>query len=361
MTLSLQGISKKYETVEAVKKMDLIIEEGELLVLVGPSGCGKTTILRMLAGIIPSDEGKIVFRQQDLSNLPPEDRPTVTVFQDYALFPHMNVYQNIAYGLKVRGADKKTVHEKINHYMKLMQIKDMGERNINALSGGQKQRVALARAMVVDPDILLFDEPLSSLDAKLRVEMREEIRQIQQKTGITAVYVTHDQEEALAIADRVAVMNQGVIEQIGPPEEIYYRPKTAFVADFIGFGNFVPASIRNVSDDHVDLFCLEKTLQQPRSWIKTPEDSDFPIEEEVSLFFRPESIVPSPEGAFSGTILQKSFLGASTRFLLDCGLPHPLKLDVLTSVHLMKPGMTVSFDISEVILFKPSTETSFFQ
>ncbi|SDZ05399.1 ABC transporter ATP-binding protein [Tindallia californiensis] len=354
MTLSLQGISKTYESVEAVKKMDLRIEEGELLVLVGPSGCGKTTILRMLAGMIPSDEGKILFRQQNLSLLPPEKRPTVTVFQDYALFPHMNVYQNIAYGLKVRGVSKKVIHQKTIDYMKLMQIEGLEERNINELSGGQKQRVALARAMVVDPDILLFDEPLSSLDAKLRVEMREEIRHIQQKTGITAVYVTHDQEEALAIADRVAVMNQGVIEQIGTPEEIYYQPATVFVADFIGFGNFIPAQIQRVSKDAIDFICLEKTFRQPVSQIKSPQGWHFSPEEPVTLFVRPESLLPNTNGLFSGRTLQKSFLGASTRFMIDSGLEYPLKMDVLTSIHSISPGILLSFDIAEVILF-PAT------
>ncbi|SFI33014.1 iron(III) transport system ATP-binding protein/spermidine/putrescine transport system ATP-binding protein [Tindallia magadiensis] len=351
MTLSLQGISKTYESVEAVKKMDLRVEEGELLVLVGPSGCGKTTILRMLAGMIPSDEGKILFRQQNLSLLPPEKRPTVTVFQDYALFPHMNVAQNIAYGLKVRGVSKAVIQQKTSDFMKLMQIEGLEKRNINELSGGQKQRVALARAMVVDPDILLFDEPLSSLDAKLRVEMREEIRHIQQKTGITAVYVTHDQEEALAIADRVAVMNQGVIEQIGTPEEIYYQPATVFVADFIGFGNFIPARVKQISKDAIDFICLEKTFRQPVSQVKVPQGWHFSPEDPVTLFVRPESLLPNTDGLFSGRILQKSFLGASTRFMIDSGLEYPLKMDVLTSIHSISPGILLSFDIAEVVLF----------
>ncbi len=185
MPLQLDQITKRYETVEAVRKVTLEIQDGELLVLVGPSGCGKTTILRMIAGLVAPDSGKILFRDLDLTRMPPEKRPTVTVFQDYALFPHMTVAQNIAYGLKVRGQNKAAISEKVSRYMKLMKIDGLEQRSISALSGGQKQRVALARAMVVDPHILLFDEPLSSLDAKLRVTMREEIRNIQQQTGIT--------------------------------------------------------------------------------------------------------------------------------------------------------------------------------
>ncbi len=351
MTLALKEISKTYGTVEAVKKLNLTIQEGELLVLVGPSGCGKTTILRMLAGIVPPDGGRIFFQQQDMTRWPPENRPTVTVFQDYALFPHMNVYQNIAYGLKVRGMNKGAIQQKIEGFMKMMQIEDMKERNINALSGGQKQRVALARAMVVDPDILLFDEPLSSLDAKLRVEMREEIRQIQQKTGITAVYVTHDQEEALAIADRVAVMNQGLMEQIGSPEEIYYQPASAFVADFIGYGNFVPATLQVAMDETVTLSCLGQTFQQHSSWLNFSDQAVEAGNGNVTLFFRPESMVPDPEGIFSGKVLQKSFLGASTRYLVECNQETPLKMDTLSVLHQLEPGDPFQFSLTGAMVF----------
>lgn len=352
MTLQLNGIAKTYEEVEAVKPLTLTINEGELLVLVGPSGCGKTTILRMLAGMIPPDEGTIIFRQQDLTSIPPENRPTVTVFQDYALFPHITVYQNIAYGLKVRGVKKKEIEEKVHYYMKLMQIDSLKNRSINALSGGQKQRVALARAMVVDPDILLFDEPLSSLDAKLRVEMRDEIKGIQQRTGVTAVYVTHDQEEALAIADRVAVMKDGSIEQIGTPEEIYYRPTTAFVADFIGYGNFVKAKVEKKTPETLFLSMLGQTAEYPLAENQRTANSITEFEatygETLLLFFRPEAVVPSPEGHFSGRIVQKSFLGASTRYLVDAGQQSFLKMDIFSGVQHFQPEEEIFFNLSEL-------------
>lgn len=353
MTLQLNGIEKAYDEVEAVKPLSLTIKEGELLVLVGPSGCGKTTILRMLAGMIPPDHGDILFREQNLTKVVPENRPTVTVFQDYALFPHMTVYQNIAYGLKVRGVPKKEVEEKVHHYMKLMQIDSMKSRSIDALSGGQKQRVALARAMVVDPAILLFDEPLSSLDAKLRVEMRDEIKEIQQRTGITAVYVTHDQEEALAIADRVAVMKDGSMEQIGTPEEIYYTPATAFVADFIGYGNFVTAKVKEHTSDTLFLSLLGKTMAYPlvpghQAGMPSTQEAKNDTRESLTLFIRPEAIVPASEGLFHGRIIQKSFLGASTRYLIDTGEDPVLKMDIFSNAYHFQVEEEISFNLSKI-------------
>lgn len=347
MPLQLNQISKRYETVEAVKQVHLTIEDGELLVLVGPSGCGKTTILRMIAGLVDPDDGTIVFKGHDLTRMPPEKRPTVTVFQDYALFPHMNVAQNIAYGLKVRGSSRPEIRDKVNQYMKLMKIEGLEHRSISALSGGQKQRVALARAMVVDPDILLFDEPLSSLDAKLRVDMREEIRNIQQQTGITAVYVTHDQEEALAIADRVAVMNNGLIEQIGTPEEIYYQPATAFVSDFIGFGNFVSAVLRAREGDLVRISMLGMETRVPLSCFDRhalpPENPA-----DLQLFFRPEDVTPDENGPFEAAVIQKSFLGAVTRFLIRTDNGIILKMDMPSGLFSLETGAAFRFAVKRL-------------
>lgn len=253
--VTIQGVSKIYEEPKtkkkfyAVKDANIKIKPGEFVTLLGPSGCGKTTILRMIAGFETPDEGDILLGDEDINPLAPNERDSAMVFQSYALFPHYNVYENVAYGLKIRkrmGPDgkltslgKDEIRKKVADMLSLVQLSGMEERMTNQLSGGQQQRVALARALVLNPSVLLFDEPLSNLDAKLRISMRTEIRAIQKRVGITAVYVTHDQSEAMAISDRIIIMNKGVIQQIGTPTEIYYHPVSAFVADFIGEANFL--------------------------------------------------------------------------------------------------------------------------
>ena len=240
----LERISKIYNDPKtgkefyAVNDVSLTIEPGSFVTLLGPSGCGKTTTLRMIAGFESPDAGEIYLGDEAINALTPNKRDTAMVFQSYALFPHYNVYDNVAYGLKLRKVPKKEMDERIAHILELVELTGMETRMTNQLSGGQQQRVALARAMVVEPSVLLFDEPLSNLDAKLRVSMRTEIRRIQQTLGITAVYVTHDQAEAMAISDQIIIMNKGVIAQIGTPEEVYHHPKNEFVADFIGEVNF---------------------------------------------------------------------------------------------------------------------------
>ena len=351
MTLELRRVSKKYDTVEAVRHASIHMEEGEFLVLVGPSGCGKTTILRILAGLITPDEGSVVFRSEDITRKPPEMRPTVTVFQDYALFPHMNVYHNIAYGLKVRRLPEKAIREQVNKYMHLMKINGLEDRSISALSGGQKQRVALARAMVVDPAILLFDEPLSSLDAKLRVEMREEIRNIQQQTGIAAVYVTHDQEEALAIADRVAVMNDGIIQQIGTPEDIYYQPASPFVADFIGYGNFTQGELNRRESHSIRCRMMgrEAIFQPEEITGVSPNTLSQGAGGSLRLFFRPEDAVPDEQGAFQGKVTQKSFLGAVTRYLVKAeGSEEVIKMDIPSGNGTLALNESIRFRIARL-------------
>jgi putative spermidine/putrescine transport system ATP-binding protein len=235
----LEKIHKAFGRVKAVDGVDLNVKRGEMLCLLGPSGCGKTTLLRILAGFLPPTEGEVFMDGKNVTKLPPEKRPTSLVFQNYALFPHMNVFENIAYGLRVRKLPSKEVRTRVGEILRLVGLEGMEERSIRQLSGGQQQRVALARALVLNPAVLLLDEPLSNLDAKLRVETRIQIRDIQRKMSITSVFVTHDQEEALTISDRIAVMNKGRIVQIGDPEEIYNRPTSNFVADFIGKSNFL--------------------------------------------------------------------------------------------------------------------------
>jgi iron(III) transport system ATP-binding protein len=253
--VTVKGVGKIYQDPKtkrkfyAVKNANITIKPGEFVTLLGPSGCGKTTILRMIAGFETPDEGDILLGNTDINPLAPNERDSAMVFQSYALFPHYNVFENVAYGLKIRkriGPDgkltslsKEEINKKVTDMLNLVQLSGMEERMTNQLSGGQQQRVALARALVLNPSVLLFDEPLSNLDAKLRISMRTEIRAIQKRVGITAVYVTHDQSEAMAISDRIIIMNKGVIQQIGTPTEIYYHPVSAFVADFIGEANFL--------------------------------------------------------------------------------------------------------------------------
>ena len=235
--LRLQGVRKSYGQVVAVAGVDLTVEEGEFFTLLGPSGSGKTTLLRLIAGFERPDAGRIELGGRDVTSTPPYLRDTNTVFQDYALFPHMSVADNIGYGLRVKGVSRQPREERVQRALKMVRLEGLGRRRPNQLSGGQRQRVALARAVVNEPEVLLLDEPLGALDLKLRQEMQIELKQIQKEVGITFIYVTHDQEEALTMSDRVAVMSNGQIEQIGSPVDVYERPATEFVAGFIGISN----------------------------------------------------------------------------------------------------------------------------
>ena len=245
--VELRGVSKYYKEVAAVSDVSLRIPDREFVALLGPSGCGKTTTLRMLAGFIRPDTGQILIDGKDVTDLPPERRPTAMVFQSYALWPHMTVGENISFGLKLRKVPAAQIAERARAMLDVVRLPGVEHRFPSQLSGGQQQRVALARALVLGPKILLLDEPLSNLDAKLRVRMRDEIRRIQQELQITTVYVTHDQEEALTMADRIAVMNRGVIQQLGDANDIYDRPATSFVADFIGQSNFFRGTLRRAN------------------------------------------------------------------------------------------------------------------
>ena len=233
----LKNISHSYDTTKVLDHVDITIGKGEFFTLLGPSGCGKTTLLRILAGFIHPTEGQVLIGEKNITNWEPEKRNMGIVFQNYALFPNMTVRDNIAYGLKVRKKSKEFIWEKCDYYMELAGLKELENRRINELSGGQQQRVAIARALVIEPQMLLLDEPMSNLDVALRVKMREEIRAIQQKIGITTLFITHDQQEALSISDKVAVMKDGKVLQVGEPEEIYNHPNQEFVANFVGTSN----------------------------------------------------------------------------------------------------------------------------
>ena len=239
MYLRIENLKKIFEENRGIEKIDFSIEKGELISLLGPSGCGKTTLLNIIGGFLKPDNGKIYLEDRDITDIPPEKRDISTVFQNYALFPHMNVLENIKYGLKYKKLTKKEQNELALEYLKIVGLDGYEKKSIQELSGGQQQRVALARALVLYPKILLLDEPFSNLDAKLKISMREELKELQKNLKISMIFVTHDQEEALSISDKVVVMNNGKIEQIGTPEEIYYSPINEYVANFIGKSNFI--------------------------------------------------------------------------------------------------------------------------
>ncbi len=232
--LEIRDLCKSFGTVKAVDKVNITISEGEMLCLLGPSGCGKTTLLRILSGFLEPDSGQVLMGGQDMTQLPPDKRPTSLVFQNYALFPHLNVFENIAFGLKIKKMPSAAIQQKVTEMLDVVGLTGMEKRAISQMSGGQQQRVALARALVMEPKVLLLDEPLSNLDAKLRVETRRQIRRIQQSMGITAVFVTHDQEEAMSMGDKIAILQAGALQQLGSPMELYRHPANQFVAGFLG-------------------------------------------------------------------------------------------------------------------------------
>ena len=264
MYLKIENISKIFEKERGVKNISFQLEKGELVSFLGPSGCGKTTLLNIIGGFVKNDSGSIYLEDKDITEYPPEKREIVTVFQNYALFPHMNVVENVKYGLKYRGYNKEEQIKLAKEYLKIVGLEGYEKNSVGELSGGQQQRVALARALVLQPKILLLDEPFSNLDAKLKIAMREEIKELQKRLGISMIFVTHDQEEALSISDRIVVMSNGEIVQIGKPEEIYYSPKNRYVAEFIGKINFLeignkrPEEIKMRRDNSGDAVILNR-------------------------------------------------------------------------------------------------------
>ena len=314
----LDHLSKIYqdpktgEDFYAVHDANITMEPGSFTCLLGPSGCGKTTILRMIAGFESPDEGEIYFDDQPVNRLTPNKRDTAMVFQSYALLPHYNIYDNIAYGLKLRKMDSATIKEKVTNIMHLVGLDGMEDRMTNQLSGGQQQRVALARALVIEPGVLLFDEPLSNLDAKLRVDMRTEIRRIQQEVGITAIYVTHDQSEAMALSDQIIIMNKGVVAQIGTPQEIYYHPVSEFVADFIGEANFLRGKMTGTENGLAVLDVEgERLAVAPREGMR--------VGEEYTVVLRPESAALSDEGGLPCTVELSCFMGSYQNYHVRVG------------------------------------------
>jgi spermidine/putrescine transport system ATP-binding protein len=297
--IEIKNVSKTYGDNTVLNNLSLNIRKNEFLTLLGPSGCGKTTTLKILAGFENSDIGKVLFNDEDISALPPYKRQLNTVFQKYALFPHMNVYENIAFGLKIKKVSKNEIDKKVSEMLKLVALEGFEKRSIDSLSGGQQQRVAIARALVNEPKVLLLDEPLGALDLKLRKEMQSELKRIQQRLGITFIFVTHDQEEALTMSDTIVVMNKGIIQQMGSPEDIYNEPANAFVADFIGESNIV------------DGIMLEDLKVEFCNHVFTCVDKGFNSNEVVDVVIRPEDIeIISPEkGMITGKVNSVKFKG----------------------------------------------------
>ena len=304
--IELRNISKTYEDNQVLKSLSLDIRKNEFLTLLGPSGCGKTTTLKIIAGFEFADDGKVLFQGKDIDDIPSYERLVNTVFQKYALFPHMNVYENIAFGLKIKKMDKKTIDEKVKKMLKLVALPGFEKRNIDSLSGGQQQRIAIARALVNEPKVLLLDEPLGALDLKLRQEMQRELKNIQQQLGITFIFVTHDQEEALSMSDTIVVMNKGKIQQMGTPEDIYNEPKNSFVARFIGESNIFDGIML---DDFKVEFCGK---------LFDCVDKGFEKNENIEVVIRPEDIkmVEPNEGMLKGIVTSTVFKGVHYEILV---------------------------------------------
>jgi len=327
--LSLEKLTLAYGDSVAVANLDLTIRKGELIALLGPSGCGKTTTMRAIAGLLAVKSGHVRLDGADITRVPANKRAVGLMFQSYALFPHLSVYENVAFGLKLKGMRGPELDTKVQSGLKSVGLSNFANRRPAELSGGQQQRVALARSMVMEPKVLLLDEPLSNLDARLRLEMRTELQRVQKATGVTMIFVTHDQAEALALADRIVVMKSGKIEQIGSPEDIYNRPTSSFVADFVGFENIFPLENGKMKTG-AGLVDLSGSLS-----------SEAPSA--AGLAWRPR-MVTLGTGPFQGTVRGTSFAGDSREYLLDSPLG-PIKAEVEASRPAHALGAGLSFDL----------------
>jgi putative spermidine/putrescine transport system ATP-binding protein len=329
-----EGLTRRYGSVVALDELDLDIAGGEFLALLGPSGCGKTTALRAIAGFDRPDAGRVLLDGRDITDVPANKRDMGMVFQAYSLFPNLTVAQNVAFGLRVRRRPPAEQTRRAGELLELVGLADRGNRYPHQLSGGQQQRVALARALAVSPQVLLLDEPLSALDAQVRVQLREEIRRIQLELGITTVFVTHDQAEALSVADRVGVLRDGRLEQVASPDDLYERPATAFVAEFVGTMNRLPAAL---SDGGVQLLGTRR-----------PVSGAVPPSGAVVALVRPESLLLAADPAGTGRIVTRTFSGASTRVLVALPDGVEVRVDVASAVSgELTPGTAVSVTPAE--------------
>ncbi len=348
VSVTLDHVTKRFKNVKgkadviAVKDSNFIIEPGELVTLLGPSGCGKTTTLRMIAGFELPTEGKILIGSEDVTMLPPNKRDTATMFQSYGLFPHMTVFENVAYGLKLRKVPKEEIKTRVDEMLTLLGLGDMGDRAPSRLSGGQQQRVALARSLIVTPSVLLLDEPLSNLDALLREQMRVEIKKVQRALGITAVYVTHDRTEAMSLSDRVIVMKDGVIRQIGTPSEIYQAPDSRFVAGFVGKAAFFNVNVVGHDGENWNCALGERIVAVTHAAKEVKEGK-------AVIMARPESlkVLGKGEGKIDGRVKLNVYLGSSIESFIDTPFGEVLvEIDDPYGKKIYSEGNEVSIDFS---------------
>ncbi len=321
MNITLQNIVKRFGALEAVSRVSLDIRDGELFTLLGPSGCGKTTILRLIGGFHRADGGRILFGDKDMTGKPPYERRIGMVFQNYALWPHMRIFDNIAYGLRLQNFSAADIKQKVGHALGLVNMQGLERRYPGELSGGQQQRVALARALVLNPDVLLLDEPLSNLDAKIRIQVRAEIRKLQKELAITTIYVTHDQEEALTLSDRIAVLSHGKLQQMGTPHELYEKPFNPFVADFIGINNLLPGKVSDSLDSGFRL-----AVDGPAGPLKCIGDGRLKAGDACLVCVRPETadigLTRQAKEGFNfleGTVSFPSYIGTTIRYDVEVG------------------------------------------
>jgi ABC-type Fe3+/spermidine/putrescine transport system ATPase subunit len=319
--IKIENVTKTFGKFTAIDRVSLDIPKGSFTTLLGPSGCGKTTLMRLIAGFHEPDSGNIYIDKTKINGMPAYKRKTPLVFQDYALFPHMTVYENISYGLKLQKIPRNEVRDKVYNMLGMFGLHDLENRFPKQLSGGQQQRVAFARALITEQNVLLMDEPLSNLDAKMRVEVRNELRELQQRTGITAIFVTHDQEEALSLSDRIAVFSQGKICQVGTPWEVYFKPESKYVADFVGAANFIDGEVEGIEEQEMIVKCKDYRIKVNINGYSVHKG------DKVTLVIRPECISISSEengmtigeNVWGGSIERSSFSGRVIRYWVDAG------------------------------------------
>jgi spermidine/putrescine ABC transporter ATP-binding subunit len=345
MHIQLKDVVKKFGALEAVSHVSLEIRDGELFTLLGPSGCGKTTILRLIGGFHQPDEGEIYFGDKEVSAIPTYQRNIGMVFQNYALWPHMTIFDNVAYGLKIKKVPRKEIPERVNRVLSTVNLTGLEKRYPGQLSGGQQQRVALARALVLNPDVLLLDEPLSNLDAKIRLQVRAEIRKLQKELAITSIYVTHDQEEALTISDRIAVIERGKIQQIGAPRDLYERPQNPFVADFIGINNLIAGEVRQV-DEASGLMVVHTRFGSiqclPDKQLREGDACKISVRPEVASIALPAA-AEDGMNAFCGTVSFASYIGNAIRYDIE------LDRETIFRVDVQNPRNQQPFPINEKV------------